>query len=197
MKDAHEEEKTLKKRLLGEVIDLCKIFLICYGIVFLITTFLCKPVRVQGESMYPTLLDGEIGVMNVFGAKFGEVSRYDIVVVHNEEKNEDWVKRVIGLPGDTISCENDVLYINGEAQEQTFLDQQYVDKVTRSGEIPFTDNFGPITLADDEYFLMGDNRPRSYDSRNLYGVQKFTKGDLRGRGIMIVYPFDKMKILSN
>lgn len=197
MKDAHEEKKTLKKRLLDEVIDLCKIFLICYGIVFLITTFLCKPVRVQGESMYPTLLDGEIGIMNVFGAKFGEVSRYDIVVVHNEGKNEDWVKRVIGLPGDTISCENDVLYINGEAQEQTFLDQQYVDKVTRSGEILFTEDFGPITLADDEYFLMGDNRPRSYDSRNLYGEQKFTKDDLRGRGIMIVYPFDKMKILSN
>lgn len=192
-KDINTQEKTVGKRILDEVIDLCKIFLICYVTVFLITSFLFKPVRVQGESMYPTLLDEEIGVMNVFGVKFGEVDRFDIVVVYNEEKDEDWVKRVIGLPNDTIACENDVLYINGEAVDQSFLNQEYVNMMTKNGTIHFTEDFGPITLGNDEYFLMGDNRPRSYDSRKR---GPFTKNEFRGKDILILYPFDKIKVVS-
>lgn len=188
-----QKEKTLGRRIFDEVIDLCKIFIVCYVTVFLITTFIFKPVRVQGESMYPTLLDDEIGLMNVFGAKFSEVKRFDVVVVYNEEKNEDWVKRIIGLPGDTISSDKDVLYINGEEQSQSFLNQEYVDLMTLHGEIQFTEDFGPIVLGDDEYFLMGDNRPRSFDSRKR---GPFTKDELRGKDIMILYPFDEIKIVS-
>lgn len=190
---SNEQGKTLGKRILDEVIDLCKIFIICYVVVFLITTFLFKPVRVQGESMYPTLLDEEIGVMNVFGVKFSSVERFDVVVVYNEEKDEDWVKRVIGLPGDTVYSKDDILYINGEAQAQEFLDKDYVKQMTNNGTINFTDDFGPITLNDEEYFLMGDNRPRSYDSRK---IGPFTKEELRGKSILVLYPFDKMKLVS-
>lgn len=189
----NEKEKTLGRRLLDEAIDLCKIFLVCYVVVFLITTFLFKPVRVQGESMYPTLLDEEIGVMNVFGVKFASVERFDVVVVYNEDKKEDWVKRVIGLPGDTLYSQDDILYINGEVQSQDFLDADYVKKMTQDGELNFTDDFGPITLGDDEYFLMGDNRPRSFDSRK---TGPFTKDELRGKDVFILYPFDKMKLVS-
>lgn len=187
------KDKKAKKGLKYEVFDLVRTFVICFVFVFLITSFIIKPVRVDGRSMYPTLEDGEIGLMNVFSAKFQEINRYDVVVVYNEEKNENWVKRVIGLPGDTVYAKDDVVYVNGIAIDEPYLDSSYVKQIRSHGN-NFTEDFDKVTLGEDEYFLMGDNRIVSYDSRK---VGAFKREDIRGKDVYVLYPFTKIKMVRN
>lgn len=180
------------KRILRELFDLIKIFVICYIVVMLLTNYVVKPIRVEGSSMYPTLKDGEFGLTNVFSVKFQSVDRYDVVIIYNEERGEYWVKRVIGLPGDTVESKKDVLYVNGKAVDQYFLDQKYVQDMQKEGQ--FTTDFEKVTLQDGEYWLMGDNRPRSEDSR-IHGP--FKESELIGKDVLIIYPFDEMKYVRN
>ena len=181
------ENKSDKKKqgIKYEILDLLKTFIICFIAVFLLTTFVVKPVRVDGRSMYPTLEDGEVGLMNVFSAKFTDIDRFDVVVAYNEESGENWVKRVIGLPGDTVYAKDDVVYVNGLPIEEPYLDTDYVNQIRERGDY-FTQDFDKITLGEDEYFLMGDNRVVSYDSRR---VGPFKRDDIKGKGIFILYPF--------
>lgn len=185
-------QDSLGKRIGKEILDLLRIFVICFVSIFLITQFVIKPIRVEGSSMYPTLEDGEIGLTNVFGVKFMGIARYDVVIVYNTERDEHWVKRVIGLPKETIEGKDDVIYINGEAIEQSFLDEAYIKEAV--GDEQFTSDFGPITLAEDEYFLMGDNRYRSEDSR-VHGA--FKESEITGKDAVILFPFNKIKVIRN
>ena len=131
--------------------------------------------------------------MNVFSAKFTDIDRFDVVVAYNEESGENWVKRVIGLPGDTVYAKDDVVYVNGLPIEEPYLDTDYVNQIRERGDY-FTQDFDKITLGEDEYFLMGDNRVVSYDSRR---VGPFKRDDIKGKGIFILYPFDKIKMIGN
>lgn len=176
-----------------EVLDLVKTFILCFIAVFLITTFFVKPVQVDGDSMYPTLIDEEIGFVNVFSAKHLGIQRFDVVVVQNEITKDPWVKRVIGMPNDTIEAKDDVVYVNGKAIEEPYLHNSYVESIRKQGK-KFTNDFGPITLQENEYFLMGDNRVVSYDSRK---VGAFHKEDIIGKDAYIVYPFSQMKLVRN
>ncbi|MCR0505502.1 signal peptidase I, partial [[Clostridium] innocuum] len=128
-----KKKKEEKKGLKYELLDLVKTFVICFVCIFLLTTFVIKPVRVDGRSMYPTLEDGEIGLMNVFSAKFQDIKRFDVVVVYNEEKDENWVKRVIGLPGDTIYAKADVVYVNCLPLDEPSLNNSYAKQIRSHG----------------------------------------------------------------
>ncbi len=123
--------------------------------------------------------------------KFQSVNRYDVVIIYNEERGEYWVKRVIGLPGDTVESKKDILYINDKPVEQQFLDQSYVQSMQKEGQ--FTSDFEKVTLQEGEYWLMGDNRPRSEDSR-IHGP--FKESELVGKDVMILYPLDEMKYVQ-
>ena len=191
--DVENRSDKKKQGIKYELLDLLKTFIICFIAVFLLTTFGVKPVRVDGRSMYPTLEDGEVGLMNVFSAKFTDIDRFDVVVAYNEESGENWVKRVIGLPGDTVYAKDDVVYVNGLPIEEPYLDTDYVNQIRERGDY-FTQDFDKITLGEDEYFLMGDNRVVSYDSRR---VGPFKRDDIKGKGIFILYPFDKIKMIGN
>ena len=191
--DVENRSNKKKQGIKYELLDLLKTFIICFIAVFLLTTFVVKPVRVDGRSMYPTLEDGEVGLMNVFSAKFTDIDRFDVVVAYNEESGENWVKRVIGLPGDTVYAKDDVVYVNGLPIEEPYLDTDYVNQIRERGDY-FTQDFDKITLGEDEYFLMGDNRVVSYDSRR---VGPFKRDDIKGKGIFILYPFDKIKMIGN
>lgn len=142
--------------------------------------------------MYPTLKDGEFGITNVFAVKFQSVSRFDVVIIYNEERGEHWVKRVIGVPGDTVESKDDVLKINGKVVDQFFLNQAYVNDMKKEGQ--FTSDFGPVTLGDDEYWLMGDNRIRSEDSR-IHGP--FKESELVGKDVLVFFPFDEFQYVHN
>ena len=175
-----DDERTLLEDILGFI----KVFVVSAIVILLFVNFVAHPVRVDGRSMYPTLKDGEFGFTNVGGVLLNGVERGDIVVVTMEEEGQKthWVKRVIGLPGDTVSCVNDVVYINGKVLDETkYIDPDYrqslVDKFGYFNKVPNADNtnvvdFEEAKLKDDEYYVMGDNRPYSKDSRYVGPVKK-------------------------
>lgn len=175
-----DDERTLLEDILGFI----KVFVVSAIVILLFVNFVAHPVRVDGRSMYPTLKDGEFGFTNVGGVLLNGVERGDIVVVTMEEEGQKthWVKRVIGLPGDTVSCVNDVVYINGKVLDETKYivpdyRQSLVDKFGYFNKVPDADNtnvvdFEEVKLKDDEYYVMGDNRPYSKDSRYVGPVKK-------------------------
>ena len=154
----------------------------------IITRFFFMPVRVKGTSMYPTLYNGSIGFSSIISRRVSGIERFDIVIIYVEEKDENLVKRVIGMPGETISYNKGTLYIDGDPIEEYFLDDQYVkQQVELSYHDYFTDDF-TYTLAEDEYYCLGDNRLVSSDSR-FYGP--FNSKDIISKDIFIIYPFEK------
>ena len=188
-----DDERTLLEDILGFI----KVFVVSAIVILLFVNFVAHPVRVDGRSMYPTLKDGEFGFTNVGGVLLNGVERGDIVVVTMKEEGQKthWVKRVIGLPGETVSCVNDVIYINGKVLDETkYIDpdyrQSFVDEYHFFNKVENSDlgdnkrNYNPdfkyksaidfkeTKLGDDEYFVMGDNRPFSKDSRYVGPVKK-------------------------
>lgn len=186
-----------ERTLLEDILDFVKVFVISAIVILLFVNFVAHPVRVDGKSMYPTLKDGEFGFTNVGGVLLNGVERGDIVVVTMKEEGQKthWVKRVIGLPGETVSCVNDVIYINGKVLDETkYIDpdyrQSFVDEYHFFNKVENSDlgdnkrNYNPdfkyksaidfkeTKLGDDEYFVMGDNRPFSKDSRYVGPVKK-------------------------
>ncbi|WP_373128944.1 signal peptidase I [Dielma fastidiosa] len=177
-----------KNDTVKELLSLLKVFVISFACFWLITKFLFNPVIVDGISMYPTLHDKDRGLSNMVGLNFG-VERYDIVVVNSKDNDtEHWVKRIIGMPGDTLRGEDGVVYVNDEPIDESYLDADYIaDKTAEYGH--FNRDFDEITLADDEYFLLGDNRPESKDS-SLVGP--FKEADLISKGVLIFWPLNQI-----
>ena len=150
-------------------------YIIIIVAVILIRTFIITPVRVSGDSMYDTLKNGDILLLKKFDKSF---ERYDIVVF--DKNDEQLIKRIIGLPGETIRYKNNLLYINDEIVEDIYA-------------YGVTANFQEKTLGSDEYFVMGDNRASSLDSRVL-GPIKYS--DIDGKADFILYPFNKIGKLN-
>ncbi len=160
-----KEEKNPFLNFLKELIPYAVILLV----VVLIRSFLVTPIVVSGESMQPTLDGGEIMVLN----KISKIERFSVVVV--DIGKEKIIKRVIAMPGETISCENGVIYVNDKKQEEPY--SQGIQK-----------DFTKVTLSDNEYFVLGDNREHSLDSEEL-GPMK--KEQLKGVVIFTLFPFNE------
>lgn len=186
------QNQSEEQGIMKEILEYVKIILISLVSVYLITNFIVKPIRVDGESMFPTLKDQEAGLSNVLSVKLKDINRFDVVIAYEPHTQKYWVKRVIALPFETIEFKDDVLYINGEATAEPFLDTEYVDELKKQGL--FTQNFGPITMGEDEYFLMGDNRVNSSDSRYR---GPFHYSDLVSKGVLVLFPLDEVGIVGN
>lgn len=176
-------EKTKKENLLIESLDWLRLVVICLALIYIVPTFGLRPLIIHGPSMYPTLQDGEPFLSNVAAYLLFGVDRFDIVAVKDEESGEQWVKRVIALPMETIEVKNNQLYINHQVIEQVFLE----------GGVK-TSDFGPITLKEGEYFVMGDNRENSLDSRKRGAFQR---SDILGKYAYVYYPFDMWRAVTN
>ena len=142
--------------------------------VVLIRTFLMTPAIVDGASMNNTLIDGEFVIINKLVYRVYDIERFDVVVVNNREDHDKIIKRVIGLPNETITYKDNALYINGELYKTDF-------------ELGQTNDF-TISTLEDEYLVLGDNREVSKDSRVL---GNFKKKDILGRVKYRLYPFKK------
>ena len=151
----------------------------------LINSFVFFFARVEGNSMLGTLKDGEVLFVWRAGYVFGQPQRGDIVICHYpktkdggylDQKNTCYVKRVIGLPGDTVSIRQGTVYINGEALKESYLETERTDSQSMEA----------VVLGEGEYFLMGDNRSDSTDSRRMGAVER---GKILGKAVGVVYPF--------
>ena len=160
-------ETEAKKK--NEVWEWSKALLIAFGLAAIIRFFFFTPIVVDGESMMPTLEHGDRMIVNKIGYTVGEPDRFDIIVFHAPEE-KDYIKRIIGLPGDHIAYENDQLYINGEAVEEPYLDE-YKEGISGTLTEDFTieEIINEKTIPEDTVFVMGDNRRESKDSR-IIGV---------------------------
>lgn len=139
--------------------------IVALAIFVLIRQFLFAPVSVEGDSMVPTLHDGDRLILN----KVANIDRFDVVVFDApDDPGKQYIKRVIGVPGDTVEVRDDVLFVNGEEVPEEYLSLEYF---TIAESDNFTDDFNlPILTGMEEvpegkYFLLGDNRINSKDSR--------------------------------
>jgi signal peptidase I len=142
-------------------------YVIILIVVIVLRTYVVTPVRVNGPSMDTTLKNGEIMILN----KLAKIERGKIVVV--DIGSEKVIKRVIGMPGDSIYASNGKLYVNDEVYEEDYTSSTTFD-------------FTKVYLKDDEYFVMGDNRLISMDSRSFGAV---TEDQIMGVTDFIIYPF--------
>ena len=139
----------------------------------MIKTYIASPIKVNGNSMYKTLHDKDIMILNEYIYYFDDIKRSDIVVV--KEKGELLIKRVIGLPGDTVECRYGRVYVNNKRLTETYVNGT-------------TDDFEKVKLGKNQYFVMGDNRSVSLDSRT-YGA--YDKKDIKGKAIFTIFPFNR------
>ena len=147
-------------------------FILIIIVVILIRSFIVTPVRVNGSSMSPTLEEKEVLLLY----KLSSLEREDIVVISKEFEGASLIKRIIGLPNEKIKCINGTIFINGK---------KYDDKYGYG----ITSDFDEITLNSDEYFVMGDNRIVSKDSRMLGPIkEKYIEGTTK----IVLYPFNKI-----
>ena len=173
---------------LKEVFSWLKAIVVALVIAFVIRTFIFVPVIVEGESMLPTLHNADRMIVSKISNYVGELDRGDIVVFHATE-SKDYIKRVIAIPGDTLEYRDDVLYINGEAVEEPYLDEF---RAQMNG-FPLTENFtleqvtGESVVPEESYFVMGDNRQNSKDSREIGFV---SKEEIVGKTNFIFWPLD-------
>ena len=147
-------------------------YIVIVLVVVLIRTFIITPVRVDGDSMKNTLKNGDILLLY----KLGSINRLDIIVLDEEKDNEKIIKRVIGLPGETVAIKKGKIYINDKV-----IDDEYA-----YGE---TSDYDKVTLEDDEYFILGDNRLISKDSRYFGPIKE---SEIKGKIVFRVFPFTKI-----
>lgn len=177
--------------ILKELKSFLKIIIFSVIFVFVFTTFIAKPIKVSGSSMYPTLIDKQYAFSSVISLNLSDIKRFDVVVIDSKALNELIVKRIIGLPGDKIVYKDEKLYIDGTFIEQKFLDTEYKNqKISELGF--FTEDF-EVTLAEDQYFFMGDNRGNSTDSRIIGPV---SKSDILSKDIFTILPLDRFGALN-
>lgn len=188
-KDTQEIPEEPKKKKKFDFVSTI-IFLVCVVLFsYLFVTFIGQRTTVSGSSMEPTLQNGDSLMVDKLSYRFGEPQRFDIIIFP-PRLNEDtlYIKRVIGLPGETVRIDDyGNIYIDGE-----ILDEDFGLEIIRN---PGQANM-PIFLGEDEYFVLGDNRNNSSDSR-VPQVGTVNKKEIVGKAFMRIFPFNKISILRH
>lgn len=182
-------EQTKKEK--NELWEWIKALLIAFAIAALVRYFLFTPIVVDGDSMMPTLVNGDRMIVN----KIGGPDRYDIVVFHAPEQ-KDYIKRVIGLPGDYVEYIDDQLFINGEALDEPYLDDYKGQLVegNLTGDFSLNDLDPTIdVIPEGQVLVMGDNRRYSKDSRHI-GLVNID--EIVGSTSFVFWPFKEIKIVK-
>ena len=175
----------------NEWLDWIKAIVIAGLLAFIVRMFFFAPIVVDGPSMMPTLEDGDHMIVNKFSYFIGEPERFDIVVFHATAK-KDYIKRVIGLPGEHVAIVDDSLYINGKQIDEPFLDEK--KRLLNNNQV-YTFDFrledipgGYATIPEDHVLVLGDNRANSRDSRSL-GLIHYDQ--LVGKTNLLYWPIDR------
>lgn len=187
-KDRQEEIEEEKPNVMRELLGMLVYVGIVLAITFLIITFVGQRTHVSGESMENTLDDGDQLIVDKLTYRFHDPERFDIIVFPFRYKdNTYYIKRIIGLPGETVQIVDGEIYINGE-----LLEESYGREVMQDAGLAAE----PITLGDDEYFVLGDNRNYSSDSRDP-SVALIHRKEIIGRAWLRIWPLNSFGILKH
>ena len=183
MSDVKEERSILRE--LGSWL-LYLLFVVVFS--FIIITYVGQRTRVDGQSMETTLQNNDNLIVDKISYRFREPKRFEIIVFpYQYRENTYYIKRIIGLPGETVQVIDGYVYIDGEQ-----LDEHYGNELMESPGIAED----PITLGEDEYFVLGDNRNHSSDSRDAT-VGVLHRKDLVGRAWIRIWPLNKFGAIKH
>ncbi len=175
-----KKEDGMAKKAVLFVWEIIKILIIAAIIVLPIRYFLFQPFIVKGDSMVPNFQTGDYLIVDEFSYRFTSPHRGDVIVLkYPLDTTQRFIKRVIGLPGDTVDVSNGKVMITENGKTETLNENSYLPGITTSGSVH-------TTLGPNDYFVMGDNRPFSYDSRS-WGI--LPKDDIIGKAMIRLYPF--------
>lgn len=182
-----EEELEKREKNKKDGIELLLYIVCLVALSFFIVTFIGQRTVVNGSSMNNTLHDGDSLIIDKISYRFSDPKRFDIVVFPSPEDDDTYyIKRIIGLPGEEVFIDTDgSIYINGEKLKENYGKDTILD-AGRAGNT--------VVLGKDEYFVMGDNRNNSLDSR-FDVVGNIHKKDFIGRAWLLIYPFNQFKNL--
>ena len=159
-------------------------FIVAFIIVGAVYIFLGRPFTVSGASMYPTLHNGDRMILS----KIGDINRFDVVVLKAPDENVEYIKRVIGMPGDTLELKQGVLYINGKKIEQPFITEALQKQTVFIDDFTLQSLTGETKIPEGKYFVMGDNRGVSRDSRMIGLIDRKA---IEGKAVFTIWPMNQ------
>lgn len=146
--------------------------------------FVFELVTVNGDSMNPTLKNEQSIFMEKISRNFGNLDRRQIVIVRYPDREGAYVKRIVGLPGDTVEVRDGSLWINGERQDEPYLKDSVISY-----------DMAPVVVPENHYFVMGDNRNNSMDSHDSF-IGPIPFENVLGHALFIIWPFDEIRSLT-
>lgn len=176
------------KGILRELLEWIVFLLIIIGATYLIITYVGQRTKVSGQSMETTLHDGDNLIVDKISYRFREPERFEIIVFpYQHKENTYYIKRIIGLPGETVQVKEGCVYIDGEP-----LNEHYGNEMMENAGLAEE----PVTLGEGEYFVLGDNRNHSSDSRDP-SVGILHREDLLGRAWIRIWPLNKFGVIRH
>lgn len=178
------EDRDESRNILKELAGWIFYFIVIIGLTYIIVTYVGQRTRVDGSSMETTLSDGDHLLVDKISYRFSEPERYDIIVFpYLHEEKVYYIKRIIGLPGETVQVIDGYVYVNGKMLDSDIYGAEIMEDAEMAAD--------PLTLGEDEYFVLGDNRNHSADSRDP-SVGLIKRKNIMGKAWVRVYPFDQM-----
>ena len=186
MKQLRLENMSDRERELREVLGWIVYILIVICATYLIVTYVGQRTKVSGDSMLDTLHDGDNLIVDKISYVVRDPKRYEVVVFkYRHAEDTYYIKRIIGLPGETVQIKDGSVYINGELLDEDYGREPMIDPGLAED---------PIVLGEDEYFVLGDNRNHSSDSRES-AVGVLDKDEFIGRAWVRIWPFDSIGVI--
>ena len=179
------------RKIYSFLLDSVQTFLVAAAIFLVIYLFLFRPFKVEGTSMYPNFYDQEYVLTNLIILRFQAPKFGDVVVFKAPpEPEKDYIKRIIGVAGDTVSLKNGEIWLNGNI----FDESKFLKSAVKTFPGAFLKEGDEVTVPNDEYFVMGDNRSASSDSRE-WGFVK--KDEIIGESMFVYLPLTRMRLVKN
>lgn len=184
-----EEKRGFFDNLRSHIIDFIQTFVVFGAIFTLIYLFVAQPHKVSGNSMIPTLHNGDYILTDKLSYRFGTPKRGDIIVLKNpRNESQDFIKRIIALPNESIKVEKDSVYINN-----LLLSETYLPKATDTRAGAFLPEGMTVKVSPRQYYVFGDNRPSSSDSREWGGI---TREEIVGRAFFRYWPLQSFGFIG-
>ena len=183
--DTPIKEAEAKKKTVGrEILEWVFVVVFAVSVALIIRTFIFEPVRVDGESMLRTLFNNEYMIVTKYQYLFNDPERFDVVICHYPDRGStNFVKRIVGIPGDTVEVKDNTLFVNGEPVDEPHI----VNKPSYT--------MPAITIGEGHYFVLGDNRPNSNDSHNP-NVGQLERKQIIGKVRLVVWPFSDFRTVK-